>query len=55
VAVFLGWLILHERVDHFILVGSAIIVAGVVLVTSAKVEKTSVGQTALPALETVAD
>jgi drug/metabolite transporter (DMT)-like permease len=55
VAVFLGWLILHERVDHFILIGSAIIIAAVVLVTSAKVEKTSAGRTALPALETVGD
>lgn len=55
VAVFLGWLILHERVDHFILLGSAIIIAAVVLVTSAKVEKTSAGQAALPALEAVGD
>ena len=27
VAVFLGWLILHERIDRYILMGSAIIVA----------------------------
>jgi drug/metabolite transporter (DMT)-like permease len=37
VAVFLGWLVLHERVDAYILAGSAIIVAAVALVTSAKV------------------
>jgi drug/metabolite transporter (DMT)-like permease len=37
VAVFLGWLVLHERVDRYILAGSAIVVASVVLVTSAKV------------------
>src|SRR5580700_7904121 len=37
VAVFLGWLVLHERIDRFILVGSAIIIASVVLVTSARV------------------
>jgi drug/metabolite transporter (DMT)-like permease len=37
VAVFLGWLVLHERIDRYILTGSAIIVASVVLVTSAKV------------------
>jgi drug/metabolite transporter (DMT)-like permease len=37
VAVFLGWLVLHERIDRYILMGSAIIVASVVLVTSAKV------------------
>jgi drug/metabolite transporter (DMT)-like permease len=33
----LGWLVLHERIDRYILMGSAIIVASVVLVTSAKV------------------
>ena len=38
VAVFLGWLILHERVDRFILAGSAIVVLSVILVTSAKVK-----------------
>lgn len=37
VAVFLGWLILHERVDRYILAGSAIVVLSVILVTSAKV------------------
>jgi len=36
VAVFLGWLVLREGVDRFILAGSAIVVASVVLVTSAK-------------------
>jgi drug/metabolite transporter (DMT)-like permease len=39
VAVFLGWLILHERVDGYILAGSAIVVASVILVTSAQVTK----------------
>lgn len=38
VAVFLGWLIVHERVDAYILAGSVIIVASVALVTSAKVK-----------------
>jgi drug/metabolite transporter (DMT)-like permease len=38
VAVFLGWLILHERVDRYILAGSAIVVLSVILVTSAKVK-----------------
>ncbi len=37
IAVFLGWLVLHERIDRYILLGSAIIVTSVVLVTSAKV------------------
>jgi drug/metabolite transporter (DMT)-like permease len=36
IAVFLGWLILHEKVDRFILGGSAIVVASVALVTSAR-------------------
>jgi drug/metabolite transporter (DMT)-like permease len=39
VAVFLGWLILHERVDRFIALGSAIVVLSVILVTSAKVQE----------------
>ncbi len=38
VAVFLGWLVLHEKVDRFILAGSAIVVVSVILVTSAKVK-----------------
>jgi drug/metabolite transporter (DMT)-like permease len=38
VAVFLGWLILHERVDRFILGGSVIVILSVILVTSAKVK-----------------
>src|SRR6202163_4842628 len=47
VAVFLGWLILHERVDGYILAGSAIVVASVILVTSAQV-------TRKPAIESLA-
>jgi drug/metabolite transporter (DMT)-like permease len=39
VAVFLGWLVLHERVDAYILAGSAIIIASVILVTSASVTR----------------
>ncbi len=38
VAVFLGWLVLHERVDFYILAGSAIVIASVALVTGAKVK-----------------
>jgi drug/metabolite transporter (DMT)-like permease len=38
VALFLGWLVLQERVDAFMLAGTAVVVASVVLVTSAKVE-----------------
>ncbi|MGA7220200.1 MAG: EamA family transporter [Candidatus Sulfotelmatobacter sp.] len=39
IAVFLGWLILHERVDRFILMGSVIVVLSVILVTSAEVKE----------------
>jgi drug/metabolite transporter (DMT)-like permease len=39
VAVFLGWLILHERVDRFIAMGSAIVILAVILVTSAEVKE----------------
>jgi len=40
VAVFLGWLVLHEPITVYILSGSAIVVASVVLVTSAEVTGT---------------
>ncbi|HEX6802878.1 MAG TPA: EamA family transporter [Terriglobales bacterium] len=39
VAVFLGWLVLHEKIDGYILAGSAVVIASVVLVTSASVTK----------------
>jgi len=54
VAVFLGWLILHERVDRFILAGSAIVVLSVILVTIAKVKDKSVTKQ-LPAVEAAGD
>jgi drug/metabolite transporter (DMT)-like permease len=54
VAVFLGWLILHERVDRFILAGSAIVILSVILVTSAKVEEKG-GAADVPALEGASD
>jgi len=54
VALFLGWLVLHERIDRYILMGSAIIVASVVLVASAKVStRTAVEE--LPAVEAAGD
>ncbi len=49
VAVFLGWLILHERVDRFIVMGSIIVVVSVILVTSAKVKEKSVPEDLLVA------
>jgi drug/metabolite transporter (DMT)-like permease len=52
--VFLGWLILHERVDRFILAGSAIVILSVVLVTGAKVKEKTVSKE-LPAVEATGD
>jgi drug/metabolite transporter (DMT)-like permease len=54
VAVFLGWLVLHERVDGYILAGSAVVVASVVLVTSAQVTK-KLAEEELPAVEAAGD
>lgn len=54
VAVFLGWLILHEKVDRFILAGSAIVVFSVILVTSAKIKEKVVAEE-LPAVEAAGD
>lgn len=51
VAVFLGWLVLGERLDGYILAGTAIIVASVILVTSAKITATTVAEE-LPPVET---
>jgi drug/metabolite transporter (DMT)-like permease len=52
VAVFLGWVILHERVDRFIVMGSMVVVLSVILVTSAKVEEKAVAEE-LPAIEVI--
>lgn len=41
VAVFLGWLVLHEPVSPRIFVAAAVIVAGVALITLAKTKKTA--------------
>jgi drug/metabolite transporter (DMT)-like permease len=54
VAVFLGWLVVNERVDRFILAGSAIVVASVVLVTSAKIKAKTVAEE-MPAVEAAGD
>lgn len=54
VAVFLGWLILHESIDRYIVAGSAIVVASVILVTSSQViSKPVPGR--IPAVETTGD
>jgi drug/metabolite transporter (DMT)-like permease len=39
VAVFLGWLVLGEKVDAYMLAGSAVVIASVILVTSASVTR----------------
>jgi drug/metabolite transporter (DMT)-like permease len=57
IAVFLGWYFLGERVDGYIMAGTAIIIAAVALATSAKV-KPQVGaehEPELPACEAGAD
>ena len=45
---------LHEKVDRFIVAGSAIVVIAVVLVTSAKIKGKTVAEE-LPALEAAGD
>ncbi len=52
VAVFLGWLVLHEKIDGYILAGSAIVIASVILVTGASVTRKT---KKLAELEAVAD
>jgi len=52
VAVFLGWLVLREPIDGYILAGSAVVVASVILVTSAEVKLKAAD---LPLVETTGD
>ncbi len=56
VAVFLGWLVLHERITGYILTGSVIVICAVALVTGAKLQ-TRAGEEVpgLPAVESSAD
>ena len=54
VAVFLGWLVLHEAIDRYILMGSAIIIASVIMVTSAKTSAKPVAEE-MPAVEAAGD
>jgi drug/metabolite transporter (DMT)-like permease len=42
VAVFLGWALLHERVDAFMLVGTVIIIGSVAVVNTSKIKRTDV-------------
>lgn len=57
VAVFLGWMILHEPIDGWMLAGSVVIILGVILVTGAKSAppNTSVPSLELPAVESSGD
>jgi drug/metabolite transporter (DMT)-like permease len=56
VAVFLGWLILHEQVTGYILAGTVVIVAAVSIVTGAELKTRSPQQRAtLPAVEGTGD
>jgi len=55
VAVFLGWLFLHERVDVFIGAGTVIIVLSVALVTGAKVKKRELSAPKLSEVEAAGD
>jgi drug/metabolite transporter (DMT)-like permease len=56
VAVFLGWVVLHERMDRWMFSGSAVIILGVILVTGAKPKKTTRAlELDLPAVEGTGD
>jgi drug/metabolite transporter (DMT)-like permease len=55
VAVFLGWLFLHERVDGFLAAGTAIIVVSVALVTGARVHKRESPPAKLAAIDAAGD
>jgi len=54
VAVFLGWLVLREPIDAYILAGSAVVIASVVLVTSAQVTRKPKAED-MPLVETTGD
>lgn len=58
VAVYLGWFLLNEKVDAFMLVGTVIIISAVALVNLSKLRTlkgTESAKTALPAVETAGD
>jgi drug/metabolite transporter (DMT)-like permease len=54
IAVFLGWLVLHERVDAYVLAGSTIVVVSVILATTAKVKHRTLAEE-MPVVEAVGD
>lgn len=55
VAVFLGWLFRNERFDRWMLGGSIIIVASVILVTGARPKQVPESELELPAVESTGD
>jgi drug/metabolite transporter (DMT)-like permease len=56
IAVFLGWIILHERVDGYVLAGTGIVIVAVALANSAKLKSTAAEeQPQLAACEQVGD
>jgi drug/metabolite transporter (DMT)-like permease len=56
VAVFLGWLVLHERITGYILAGSAITICAVAMVTGAKLQtRAEEEEPGFPAVENSAD
>lgn len=59
VAVYLGWLFLHEKVDVFMLVGTIVIISAVALVNVSKIRKlkgrVAIDEHVLPAVETGGD
>ncbi len=54
VAVFLGWLVLNERVDAYVLAGSAVVVVSVILVTTSKIKTHTLAEE-MPAVEAAGD
>jgi drug/metabolite transporter (DMT)-like permease len=55
VAVFLGWLVLHERFDGWMFAGSVVIILSVILVTGAKPKGEQPAELELPAVESTGD
>ena len=56
VAVFLGWLVLHEKMDGWMFAGSVVIIVSVILVTGAKPKRQEeIAELELPAVESTGD
>lgn len=55
VAIFLGWLLLKEKVDAYMLVGSVIIISSVVLVNTSKLKRETVALADVPTVNVAGD